>query len=405
MSPERTVPNLWISACISVIYRVMEAWSLSEWILQAVHSLTGNDLPYGVHEGCPVHLPHSFNALDLTGRNLRFRGAFSAGPPYDLLVIGDIEDLPSWAEMHPAGKVVLLCPGEMVEQQVRAAHRSRLFWVEWKRMGDLSLVLFRKERFFSCAEWDGGVCDSLLVHFEWGWGDAIQDLRFLPWIKDRIRGDLFVESRHGMEGLVSRFSCIDKAFTKGEPLPPTGSHIEMSAVHRHFDEIPGTPYLGAETIRSRSRLKIAVTHVGHHLSFNQFRYIDADDYASLHREGCDFILIQKHTQPCRSTLPDFLVPFGEPLDDWFVTARAISGVDIVISPDTAIAHLAGAMGKKVFVTMPHRRYRTPLLDRDLSIWYPTMEIFSQELGEPWTRVLNRIRDRIGKEIASQHADD
>jgi hypothetical protein len=86
--------------------------------------------------------------------------------------------------------------------------------------------------------------------------------------------------------------------------------------------------------------------------------------------------------------------FGEQLEDFLDTAALIEQVDVVISVDTAVAHLAGALGKPVWILLPFAPDWRWLLDRDDSPWYPTARLFRQPAPGDWDSVVTRV----GKEL-------
>jgi ADP-heptose:LPS heptosyltransferase len=76
--------------------------------------------------------------------------------------------------------------------------------------------------------------------------------------------------------------------------------------------------------------------------------------------------------------------------DFADTAALIENLDLVISVDTSVAHLAGALGKNVWTLLPARPEWRWLLDRDDSPWYPTMRLFRQTRRGDWTDVIDRV---------------
>ena len=85
-----------------------------------------------------------------------------------------------------------------------------------------------------------------------------------------------------------------------------------------------------------------------------------------------------------------IVHFGEQLKDFSDTAALIANVDLVVSVDTAVAHLAGALAKPVWVLLPFVPDWRWLLDRDDSPWYPTMRLFRQDDSRMWDNVIARV---------------
>ncbi|MGB6759391.1 MAG: glycosyltransferase family 9 protein [Xanthobacteraceae bacterium] len=85
-----------------------------------------------------------------------------------------------------------------------------------------------------------------------------------------------------------------------------------------------------------------------------------------------------------------IVHFGEQLRDFSDTAALIANLDLVISVDTTVAHLAGALAKPVWVLLPFVPDWRWLLDRDDSPWYPTMRLFRQDESRMWDNVIARV---------------
>ncbi|MGB6965741.1 MAG: glycosyltransferase family 9 protein [Xanthobacteraceae bacterium] len=85
-----------------------------------------------------------------------------------------------------------------------------------------------------------------------------------------------------------------------------------------------------------------------------------------------------------------IVHFGEQLRDFSDTAALIANLDLVISVDTAVAHLAGALAKPVWVLLPFVPDWRWLLDGDDSPWYPTMRLFRQDESRMWDNVIARV---------------
>jgi hypothetical protein len=94
-----------------------------------------------------------------------------------------------------------------------------------------------------------------------------------------------------------------------------------------------------------------------------------------------------------------LVNYGEELQDFSDTAALMSALDLVISVDTAVAHLAGAMGKPAWVLLPRVADWRWLLGRDDSPWYPTLRLFRQGRNEEWTDVFCRVAAELRRMAA------
>ena len=89
-----------------------------------------------------------------------------------------------------------------------------------------------------------------------------------------------------------------------------------------------------------------------------------------------------------------VLQFGQQLGDFSDTAALISQLDLVITVDTSVAHLAGALGKPVWILLTHAPDWRWLLDRNDSPWYPSARLFRQDETRDWSRVTMRVRDAL-----------
>jgi ADP-heptose:LPS heptosyltransferase len=86
------------------------------------------------------------------------------------------------------------------------------------------------------------------------------------------------------------------------------------------------------------------------------------------------------------------------LADFSDTAALIANLDLVISVDTAVAHLAGAMGKPTWVMLPFAPDWRWMLGREDSPWYPTMKLFRQKSRGDWIEVIARVTEALSKRV-------
>jgi ADP-heptose:LPS heptosyltransferase len=117
-----------------------------------------------------------------------------------------------------------------------------------------------------------------------------------------------------------------------------------------------------------------------------------------------FVSLQKEARSAdTATLKESagIIHFRHELEGFSETAALISHLDLVISVDTAIAHLAGALGKPVWILLTHVPDWRWLLDRDDSPWYPTARLFRQSEAREWDSVITRVGDELLKFIGSR----
>ena len=95
---------------------------------------------------------------------------------------------------------------------------------------------------------------------------------------------------------------------------------------------------------------------------------------------------------------DGVVDLKEYLTDFSETAAAIANMDLVISVDTAVAHVAGALGVPVWTLLPYTAYWLWMLERDDTPWYPSMRLFRQEKRKEWASVLERVAAELADRV-------
>ncbi len=108
----------------------------------------------------------------------------------------------------------------------------------------------------------------------------------------------------------------------------------------------------------------------------------------------DFHTLQKGPAAAQASQPPAgmeLIDFSSDLTDFAETAALIQNLDLVICVDTAVAHLAGAMGKPVWILIPFEPDWRWMLNRSDSPWYPTMHLFRQTTQGNWNEVIDRVR--------------
>jgi tetratricopeptide (TPR) repeat protein len=246
---------------------------------------------------------------------------------------------------------------------------------------------------------------TLLVHAEQGLGDTIQFARYLPMLIERGAAVVF-EVMPQLKVLMRSLPAAIQIVGRGEPLPPVDRHCPLlslpGALDTQLATIPNTvPYLAAEPARIAiwatylQRLpgfRVGIAWQGNmqveRLIWARGRSIPLAALAPLAElPGVSLVSLQKGPgaeQLREVAFRDRVVDLGEELDrgqDAFLdTAAVMAGLDLVISSDTAIAHLAGALARPTWVALnasPDWRW---LLDRTDSPWYPTMRLFRQSRG-------------------------
>ena len=119
--------------------------------------------------------------------------------------------------------------------------------------------------------------------------------------------------------------------------------------------------------------------------------------------GASFISLQKDPRPDdQATLlaRAEIVDLTSHLTDFVETAALISCLDLVITVDTSVAHLAAAQGRPTWILLPYRPDYRWLLDRDDSPWYPSVRLFRQDASRDYARVIDRVRAELQAKVAA-----
>lgn len=254
---------------------------------------------------------------------------------------------------------------------------------------------------------------TILVHAEQGYGDTLQFCRYLN-LMEQLGMTVLFECQPPLVSLVRSLSPTITVLTMGAPLPPFDLHIPLVSLPRIFntliDTIPARiPYLTPPggtfpednqlTESDNGHLKVGLCWAGKQYpdparscptSFlHDLGFVKGVDWYSLQVGWTD-------------TLPFPMIDLTGYINDFADTARLLSHLDLVISIDTAVAHLAGAMGKQTWVMLPFVPDWRWLLARNDSPWYPGMKIYRQDLPGNWHNLVQSI-SHVLQSKADQHA--
>lgn len=249
---------------------------------------------------------------------------------------------------------------------------------------------------------------SILIHSEQGLGDNIQFFRYIPLLV-QLGAQVFLEIRPTFIPLFSSWRHSIHFIAIGSPLPSCDYHCPLMSLARLFkteiETIPKSiPYVfpsmnALEACQKKlgdtTHQRIGFAWNGSSLNvMNQKRSIALNTLLTLHQTNIDFICLQKDI--CleeKKVLEHYQIAYhGLELSTLEGTAALIACLDLVITIDTAIAHLAAAMGKDVWILLPFSADWRWFLQRDDSPWYPNVTLFRQETLGDWRTPLNRIKN-------------
>ena len=271
------------------------------------------------------------------------------------------------------------------------------------------------QRNFTPPQWDGGPLGgrTLLLHAEQGFGDAIQFIRYLPRVAQG-GGNIILECQPELERLFQRMAPDLLVLARGQTLPAFDVHGPLLSLPRVFatdlNTIPqSVPYLHAEAAEAAiwhehltglgPSLKVGLVWAGSPTHTNdRNRSLKLASLAPLGEvPGVRFLSLQKGGAAAEARTPPAgmeLIDSVEKLKDFADTAALIANLDLVIAVDTAVAHLAGAMGKPVWTLLPFAHDWRWLVGRSDSPWYPTMRIFRQPSPRDWEPVIAEVREHL-----------
>ncbi len=311
---------------------------------------------------------------------------------------------PDYAEAHHNLSLILLLKGDFAEGWPEHEWRLRLKSVSPTR-GE-----------FVQPRWDGSALDGrkICLHPEQGIGDTIQFVRYVPVVANR-GGKVILQCQPALCRLFASLAGIENVVGAGEPPPDCDVHCPLLSLPLVFgtrmETIPAAiPYLKADGELSRhwaGRLadsagkKTGIVWAGSAGYANdRGRSLDLSLLGPLANvQGVRLYSLQKGQAARQLSYPPRgmeLADHTAQLNDFADTAALIANLDLVISVDTAVAHLAGALGKLVWVLLPYSPDWRWLLDREDSPWYPTMRLFRQKSLGNWTEVIERVAQALGE---------
>ena len=258
---------------------------------------------------------------------------------------------------------------------------------------------------FAQQPWDGTPLsgETVLVHAEQGFGDTLQFARYTAAVADR-GGRVVVECQPELRRLMATAPGVAGVVAHGETLPEFDRHVPLLSLpgllNTTLQSIPAdTPYLRpdprlAEEWAGRMAgggRKVGIvwrSSLGQLSSPHKSCPLTA--FAPLFElPGVRLFSLQKDPPADDLPLPGGVGDLGGRLDDFADTAAVISSLDLTISVDTAVAHLAGALGRPVWLLLSTAGDWRWLTGREDSPWYPTMRLFRQPSPGDWQGVLQR----------------
>jgi Tfp pilus assembly protein PilF len=273
------------------------------------------------------------------------------------------------------------------------------------------------EREFSKPRWEGLPLGNatILVHDEQGFGDTFQFVRFASLVKNlNPSATVIVECQQSLLKVLASCPGVDRIIPRGDDLPPFDYQVPLLSLPAIFRTTPRTipatvPYLSPdpalvalwrERLRPLNGFRVGINWHGRPgtLDFSR-RNLPLEEFSAVGAiPGVDLVSLQigegREQLPAaiHNGLP--IVDLGDDFDadrgPFMDTVAVMMNLDLVITSDTSIPHLAGALGVPVWLALPTIPDWRWLLGRDDSPWYPTMRIFRQTVAGDWSEVLAQM---------------
>src|SRR6185437_10117333 len=288
---------------------------------------------------------------------------------------------------------------------------------EWRWLKD-SVIL--ANRMFPQPLWRGEdiAGKTILLHGEQGFGDTIQFCRYVPLVAAR-GAKVILKVQQPLHALMTGLAGAAQVIVIGSPLPEFDVHCPLLSLPLAFatrlETIPSThAYLAAPAQHSahwqtrlaahrRPRIGLAWSgNAGHER--DRERSIGLREILPLLTAEATFVSLQKDIRAEDAAVlkqRGDILDLGQELGDFSDTAALMAQLDLIIAVDTSVAHLAGALGKPVWILLTYVPDWRWLLDRNDSPWYPTARLFRQDGARTWDGAIARVREAALRFIDSE----
>ena len=241
---------------------------------------------------------------------------------------------------------------------------------------------------------------TIFLHSEQGFGDTIQFCRYTKLVAE-LGARIIIEVEKPLIGLLQDLAGVADLLEKGSILPPFDYHCPLMSLPLAFNtNIDSIPYSGKYLRSNKSKLTYWASKLGEKQTLrvglvwsgnaehknDKHRSIllaDLIKHLPLH---CQYVSLQKEVREIdKSALNSNanILHFGDELNDFADTAALCECIDIVISVDTSVAHVSGAIGKETWLLLPFCPDWRWMLDRDDSPWYPSVKLYRQSNIGDW----------------------
>jgi tetratricopeptide (TPR) repeat protein len=311
-----------------------------------------------------------------------------------------IEERPDSAHIHWNFSIALLLRGDY-------ARGWREY--EWRCLWD---KFPSPKREFEQPRWNGEPLEgaSILLHYEQGFGDSLQFVRYAPLVAQR-GGRVILEVQDGLRQLLQGVEGVTECIGQSDQPPEFSCYCPLMSLPAIFGTTtatipPITPLQYGDDggdlssgVEEGEGLRVGLVWAGNpqHMQ-DRLRSMSLRHFLPLMEvDSVSFVSLQKG--PAAAQINEGHLPFTLPdvlanVRDFSETAAVLAGLDLVITVDTAVAHLAGTMGKPVWILVadpPDWRWG---LQGETTPWYPTVRIFRQSFAGGWEELMKRVASEL-----------
>jgi tetratricopeptide (TPR) repeat protein len=278
------------------------------------------------------------------------------------------------------------------------------------------------ERSFDVPMWlaDAPLAGKMiLLHSDEGLGDTIQFARYATMVAAK-GARVVLEVDAVLQPLLSGMAGVAQCLARGiDALPGLDYHCPLSSLPLAFatglDTIPAAPSylprppaercaLWEQRLGPHDRMRVGLVWSGNPMHLNDHnRSMALATLAPLLGLTAQFVSLQKDPRPAdKAMLADRggILDLTADIRDFVDTAALIDRLDLVLTVDTSVAHLAGALGKPTWIMLPYTPDYRWLLGRDDSPWYPSVRLFRQDERRDYATVVGRVHDALAQQVAA-----